>query len=108
MDVPLSPAATAVQHQIFDIAKKVVAQVQTQIIGVNRSSAGSILHVYFRRAVEAAHIPGVTVEESFEPGGTRADYGADGSKRTDVVLRLPGTKTVEAIWDWKVGMPDLR
>jgi hypothetical protein len=107
MDVPLSPAAIKVEDRLNEIGQAIVIRLTGRFDNYTVTQAGSILHAIFAAAVEAANIPGVTVEQSFAPDGEIKNYGADGSKRTDVLFRNPENNKVEGIWDWKVGKAEL-
>jgi hypothetical protein len=106
-EVPMSAAAKEVEDKLNDIGNAIAAEMSGRLDNYSRAAAGSILHAIFARAVKAAKIPGVTVEESFAPNGDYARYGADGAKRTDVVFLNPATEKIEGIWDWKIGRAEL-
>ncbi len=65
---------------------------------------GTALHVAFANAVRALNLPGVRVEQSFDLEGL-ANYGDDGSVRTDIILlgTVDGKLVSIAIWDLKTG-----
>ncbi len=63
---------------------------------------GSRVHTEFAKTVRLQEIPGVEVEQSFDNEGDIAKYGADGSVRTDVILRDSNSKVI-GVWDLKTG-----
>ena len=101
--VPLSSAADKVEEQINRITQAVVNAAADEFDGVSIQSAGTTLHKRFADAIRAAHIPGVSAEQTVAPNGDIERYGLDGAVRTDVIYRSPLTGDVVAIWDFKVG-----
>jgi hypothetical protein len=69
---------------------------------------GTAVHTQFARTVRAMNLPGIGetgVEQSFDKDGL-AKYGADGSIRTDVVLR--NDERIIAVYDLKTGNAVIR
>ncbi|HKM63764.1 MAG TPA: hypothetical protein VJY39_14860 [Acidisphaera sp.] len=97
------PRITAAQVLIMQAAQNVLNEVNDRkiIVPANRAAAGSVMHRLFANEIRAMNIPGAQVEQSFQ-NGEDAKYGADGSVRTDVLLR-DSTGDVIAVWDFKTG-----
>jgi hypothetical protein len=91
---------------------KVVLAVATAVIrrpGSTPRDFGTAVHTEFARAVRTLNLPGIGrigVEQSFDKDG-EARWGADGSIRTDVVLRNP-KGIIIAIYDLKTGNAIIR
>jgi hypothetical protein len=99
-DAALIGRTTAMLHNV-------VLQVAGLVIrrpGSSPREFGTDVHFAFAKAVRALNLPGigtVGVEQSFDKEGL-ANYGSDGSIRTDVVLRNPRGDII-AIYDLKTG-----
>jgi hypothetical protein len=100
-------ADVALIKRTTDILYYVVLQVSAAILrrpGSSPQTYGTDMHTVFARVVRGMNLPGIGeigVEQSFDKDGL-ARYGADGSIRTDVVLRNE-QGIIIAIYDLKTG-----
>ncbi|MGO9769511.1 MAG: hypothetical protein ACLPSW_08145 [Roseiarcus sp.] len=88
-----------------DALVAILAAVDAAIPGGVGPLYGIAVHVAFANAVRAANLPGVGTigaEQSFSLNDV-ANYGTDGSIRTDVSLWDDAHENVIAIWDLKTG-----
>ena len=99
-DAEAIAAATVILHQIVvAVGAAVIRHPDTTARGY-----GVQVHTVFARIVRALSLPGIgtlQVEQSFDKNG-EAKYGADGSIRTDVILRNKKGLII-AIFDLKTG-----
>jgi hypothetical protein len=99
-------------EQTTEILHKVVLAVATAVIrrpGSTPPQFGTAVHTAFAAAVRKLNLPGIGttgVEQSFDKDGL-ANYGQDGSIRTDVVLRNR-RGIIIAIYDLKTGNAIIR
>jgi hypothetical protein len=102
-----SAADAGLIERTTELLHKVVLQVAGSVIrrpGSTPRDFGTAVHTEFARAVRALNLPGIGrdgVEQSFDADGL-AHWGADGSIRTDVVLRNR-KGIIIAIYDLKTG-----
>jgi hypothetical protein len=102
------PAIERTKSTLFDILVAVNASVAATVAKLpNPISArlyGVLVHAEFARVVRARNLPGIGskgVEQSFDMDGL-THYGADGSIRTDVILRNERQQII-AVFDVKTG-----
>jgi hypothetical protein len=69
--------------------------------GSSAREYGVDVHTAFARTLRALNLPGISVEQSFDPEG-EVRYGKDGSIRTDVIQRNSSGNII-AIYDLKTG-----
>ena len=100
------PRIVATQDLIMLATAAVMQRVDAQkmITDSNRAVAGTMIHKMLADEIKSLNLPGVSVEQSFINGDV-VSYGADGSVRTDVILR--DTNSINgipiAVWDFKTG-----
>jgi len=104
-EAALVERTTAILHYVVLLVSSVIARRP----GSSAQTYGTNVHTAFAEAVRKMNLPGIGqigVEQSFDKDGL-ASYGADGSIRTDVVLRNP-KGVIIAIYDLKTGNAIIR
>jgi hypothetical protein len=108
---PNSDDLALIEHNT-QILHRLLIEVSGTVIrhpGTSPASLGVATHFAFASALRILNLPGIgkiDVEQSFDKDG-EAKYGADGSIRTDVVLRNHEDEII-AIYDLKTGNATVR